>query len=259
MICTYKYHKLIKEIYTYYNQNISPLNFSYIENIYVSNNIVEDIKQFYVEEYTSNDLGLTIYPNQINTKIIILIKEPSNPYDFTRVLLHELTHMCDYINYASYYHNGLIENFEDDLLIHIHMLYSEFHAQTLDELIALTICNKKQWLLDNSESLLKKYIAGKDLLVKTNQFSLRELFVLLGKIYMFDTLQNTKSIVESNIYQYLPLIIPSSYRNDCCRLYGMLWDILRNHIPSENLPQISNLLQGRLSNAPFLEEQHNHQ
>lgn len=257
MICTYKYHKLIKEIYTYYNQNVSSLDFSYIENIYISNNIIEDIKQFYPDQYTSNDLGITIYPNCINSEIIILITEQSNSYDFTRILLHELTHMCDYINYANYYHNGLIGNFENDLLIHTHMLYSEFHSQTLDELTALTIYNKKQWLLDNSESLLKKYIIEKDLLVKSNQFSLRELFVLLGKIYMFDTLQNKKSIIESNIYKYLPLIIPSSYRNDCCHLYGILWDVLKNHSSSENLSQISNLLQDRLLNAPFLEGQHN--
>lgn len=123
-------------------------------NINISNNIVEDYTLFdntYKPSINKNYAGLTILPHKHKGKIQILISEK---YCTPDIVLHELTHMYDFVLFSYYFCKGNLYKVRKHKYYQTLIYWSEFHVKQVDIPylhLLLDICGnipKEKWLLD---------------------------------------------------------------------------------------------------------------
>lgn len=165
MIEDKEYHNLFLSIYNFYNKYVYDIKNFDFENIYICNNIKNKLTELNLNDYnveeTNNTSGATILPIDTLSKMIVIV-EVTNNYNKSDVstLMHELTHVYDFINYSKKYTCGEIQNFRGKPLFEIYSLFSEFHAHYCDEMYStiytnvLTQANEFDEIIKKQDKLL---------------------------------------------------------------------------------------------------------
>ena len=227
--------------------DVTAFNF---DNIYICDDLGEEIEKFDIDEQTNNYKGVTILPIGIIDDIIVLI-EVSNDFNFfddVHALIHELTHVYDFLNYATYYHNGVVKNFRNESQFKIYELYSEFHAFSLDELYALKyseLITNKQILKEqfsNQDILMKNYIKQKTEKLNNTLFTDYDLFQVLAKFYLYDSYNQISEFSRSCFFRYLPELFQSNKKYLICDLYEILYHTIKNEDVFDYLDDIERLV-----------------
>lgn len=122
----------IEPITNFFMNNISSCNLKPYFNICVSENIVKDCMKYDKTINLNPDTkyaGLVILPSEVGNKIQILISQNSCTPD---TILHELTHMYDFVNFSNYFCKGELHKVKEHKYYQTFIYWSEFHAKLID-------------------------------------------------------------------------------------------------------------------------------
>ena len=121
--------RIIKETYDYFNKNAYSIQEMSIDNIYVCNDIQNDINIFLNNDHINKQCnGHTIYKNAKKTEdIIILVELRENMPDNIITLFHEFIHVYDIKLFLQKYHTL------DNDYFYAYTVWSEFHACYISE------------------------------------------------------------------------------------------------------------------------------
>lgn len=201
----------VNEIVELFMNHISKCDLTSYFEINVSDNIEEDYTKFdntCRPSADNNYAGFTILPNSPQEKIQILISENLYAPD---VVLHELTHMYDFVLFSHYFCKDKLYEIKSNKYYQILIYWSEFHVKQVDIpythlLIDAYSNTSKENLLHHFKSQIKTFYYPKynsKFLNKTNPI-IRDIMWYLGELYVCNTYDenNTYSISQDilNIY-----------------------------------------------------------
>lgn len=203
--------QILNNIVTLFIEYIAHCDLTPYFNINISNNITDDLSEYEkkcIPNENSNYAGLTILPYKEHEKIQILISENACTVD---VVLHELTHMHDFILFSKYFCDNKLYRIREHKYFQTLIYWSEFHVKQIDIpylhlFIDLynNIPNDK--LLYDFTSQIKTFFYKeytKKLLSKTN-LTIRDIMWYLGELYVCNLYDknNTYSISQEMIDIY---------------------------------------------------------
>lgn len=250
MIVKSKHPDVVNDVYDYFNKNIYTINNFSVEQIWFSNAIENDVYK-YCSENTSDAQGATSVTNDECPKLVIILQDNLNEYDLIKVLIHEMVHAYDFTEYFEIYHNGIPGHYITDKLGFAFTLYTEFHAQYLDELRAYFYLDDKHNSKNFISFFYSSYTDSLNTFVNTLSYNsnntpieIRTVFVLLAKLFVWDKLTKQPTPVTSCIYSYVPQILGESIpKNWIYKVYGLLWDSFNNHHGIKNLSRLNTILE----------------
>lgn len=210
---SYENNKLLKNITDFYLLQTGNLNLQEKFNIYISNNIMKDIRKFN-KWRTSKILcdGATILPTSKNKKITILINDSISDIIKPQCIIHELCHMNDYVLFSNKYCEGSTFELRNNMYLSTVKAWSEFHVQLYVfpyYFCYFTYC-------DNTKNLYQDFISK----IKTfyyNEFTKRfiakqdkrliDILYYLGQIVMCNLNDNeTHYLIPDSIIDSYPII-----------------------------------------------------
>lgn len=250
MITDDRYKKFFNSIYNYYCSSVHDIQQFDFENIYTCNSIAEELKIFGIYNLDFNPQGVTILSTDDYEKFIVIIKV-SNLYNFKdiEIIMHELTHIYDFLQFLNKCNNGDITNFIDEPLFGVYELYSEFHAFSHDELDAVEYLiksfsiNNLDSVFNNQYELVNNFLNHKKLKLLEYKFNSYDLFQILGKFYLLDTYNHIPTIHQSCIYQYLPKLFHLNKQYLIYKLYKILWNAMDQDNIFDYLSEIDELVK----------------
>lgn len=204
--------KYIDELCIFFMYHIAKCDLTSYFEINISNDIYTDIlilnkklKTKYDNNYCA---GVTILPSKPKNKIQILISENSCTPD---VILHELTHMYDFVLFSEYFCKGKIHKIRKHKFCQSLIYWSEFHVKQIDiPYLHLFIdmhnnIPQEKYLYDFRSKIKSIYFQGytQKLLAKT-EFSIRDIMWYLGEVYVCNIYdeQNTYTIPQEIIEEF---------------------------------------------------------
>ena len=249
MIVKSPHPDIVNDVYDFFNKKIFTINNFSVKQIWFSNTLTDDAYK-YCSENASDAQGVTSVTNDECPKLIIILQDSLNEYDLIRVLIHELVHACDFTEYFEVYHNGIPGHYITDKLSFTFTLYTEFHAQFMDDLYAYIYFDDMysstifiESLQLNYKDYLNTFINNLCKNSHNKPIDLRTVVVVLAKIFLLDILSMQPTPSTSCIYSYISQLL-GDYQtgNWVYKFYGLLWDSIKNHHGLENLSQIHELL-----------------
>ena len=174
-------------------QYISHINLSDYFDIFITDDICNDFKLFDHKCKTTTDIGgVTILPTRRNDIIHILINNSSFiTGDAYTIILHELAHVYDFVQFASYYCNNKLYKIRKHKYYKSFILWSEFHVKQVDFMFPAMISYALQGLTETQitqefakdiETIYynvctQKYINKSDISIKDTMWYLGELYI----------------------------------------------------------------------------------
>lgn len=229
--------------YKYFCKDVLKFNEFKYENIYFTNDILEDVLLFDEEKCNipKDTQGITCFNNNVNkVKILLSMKPEMDVFSYIQTMFHELTHVYDYILFANYYGN---KDVKEHSLYMTCSWYSEFHAYSLDEYYAIKFAD----VYNDTNHFSSFFTEYENTLLSFHQKCLNhdgsidayEVMRLLGHIYAIDNFHNVQRISDSYIYQFAPKLFPGTSLDSLYKLYEIHFLSIRSDCFVEFLPKIA--------------------
>jgi len=237
----HKQNLMIDFVTTFFMNNIAGVDLTKYFNINISTNITTDYF-LYDENYKlkvdDSISGLTMLPDRTDKKIQILISENACT---PAIILHELTHMYDFILFAKEFCNGEILEIKNNKYYQTVIFWSEFHVKQIDipylQLFLDEINNipKEQYLCDFKKQIKIFFYPEytKKFLNKSNP-RMRDIMWYLGEMVVCNLYD------DENTYN-IPEDIITIYGEKILELYQTLSNCLTFPQFAENIEVVHNL------------------
>ena len=249
MISEKQYKDFYKNRYDHYSKYLHDISEFDFNNIYICDNIHEELPNFGIYDWMMEIRGATILPNTIIDDQVVLI-QVSREYSFedTSALFHELTHVYDNIQYANYYNNGVVKDFRGMPFFETYLYYSEFHAFYVAdyETIRYYEKSKNSNLIDAFFSSQTDYFNSVANWFRTATINISSfiynMFIVFGRFYTLDIYNHVESFQQSCVHSYFPELFCSDFLEIIYDLYHICWNVARQDNVFDHLAEIQNLI-----------------
>lgn len=246
-----EYNHFLLSVYEYFNENIYNVTFLNFDNIYLTDNIAEDLPLFGVNHDALEELqACTVTPNDVVSEMVILIDTHCvDTFIIAKSLVHELIHVYDFKEFAHKYTAGLIENINSHDLFEAYRFFSEFKAFGYSELYCLKLADEMYNTnnLDYIVNLSKKQFLSERIYLKRETFlkygmSPYDLSRLFGEFLFFDLYNHVKNIKRSCVCEYTPIVFHSEIKNNMYSIYQICLDCSNDIDIFDYLVQLESLI-----------------
>lgn len=194
IVGSYDNNDLLKFVIDFYMSNISKYNFLPYFNAVITNDIMYDYKKYKHDKLLSIEVaGLAILPENQNEKITILFSKNDLSLD---IILHELTHAYDFMEFSKIYCNSKLHEVEKHHLFQTFVYWSEFHVKLYDIPYSYILFNS---LKNNTNNVI--YDFAKDIAsIYYHKFTEKFINKIPYKICLRDIMWYLGEIVVCNLY-----------------------------------------------------------
>lgn len=239
------YKDLYQTIFNYYNQNIFDISEFSFNNIYCSDDIQNDILLFCSPKPEENTFveGATIVPNDLSDEIVIVIniKNKISTSQHVSCLIHELTHVHDFIEFSKEYYNKPYALIQEHEHFEIYKGWSEFHAYALGHYYCCSFMNKYTGI-NSTDTFIK--MTKHNLKLQLKEWTDINYYTLnrdLGFLYALDMFKHRELTKKSYAHKYLPRYIDPKILDDVLLLYDLYSEATLNNEVFDILPLIEKL------------------
>lgn len=210
---SYSNNNFLKNITEFYLNLVNQPKLIDYFNIYFSDNIQEDIKQFNCGKSTSILVdGITILPNNKREVITILINKNAPKEILPQYIIHELCHMYDFMLFANKYCNNKTHEIKKHEYFITLKNWSEFHVQLY---IMPYYYSYLTFLSDNTIDYIDKfkndidwfYLKFNEKLLNKDDVYITDIMYYLGEIAMCNCVSDNEAYsIDAKIIEKYPFI-----------------------------------------------------
>lgn len=213
---------ILKNLSIFFMKNIVGKDLTSYFKINVSDNLFEDAIKFdkkLVLKSDGNYAGLTILPCKSKEKIQILISENACTHD---VILHELTHMYDFVLFSLYFCKSKLHKVKKHKYHQTFIYWSEFHAKQIEipytQLLSDVYNNipQEELLLNFKNKISSFYFQGyNEKFLNKKTPNIHDIMWYLGELFVCN-------FYDTNTTYTIPQKIIDAYGTEITDLYDLL-------------------------------------